>query len=87
MQAGTAFYNHHQCAFGQVHVFQGVCLLQHFLCNGHVVQVGVNLFGPFNSEIISGLFQRGGEAKQPGYPGDCGTPVSYTHLDVYKRQG
>ena len=37
-------------------------------------------FGQFNSEIISGLFQRGGEAKQPGYPGDCGTPVSYTHL-------
>ena len=37
------------------------------------MQVGVNLFGQFNSEIISGLFQRGGEAKQPGYPGDCGT--------------
>ena len=58
---------------GRFIVFQGVCLLQHFLCNGHVVQVGVNLFGQFNSEIISGLFQRGGEAKQPGYPGDCGT--------------
>ena len=57
----ATFHNHYQRAFGEIHIFQRICLFQHFLCDSHIFEVCINLFRKFHSEIIPRLFQRFGQ--------------------------
>ena len=65
-ELAAAFHHHDEGALGEIHLFEGACLLQHLAADGDIAQVGVGLFGQFHAEVVASLFKRGREAEQAG---------------------